>query len=79
MEVYPLAAVTTRTVTDTVLLKVKAESLEEARNKAMAALRFYPDGHDEDGIDYCYINNRENGQAEVHSLELDLGEFDFAG
>ncbi len=77
MEIFPLAAVTTRQVTDTLQLKVAAETLEEARNKAMEVLRYYPSPHNVEGVDRCYINNRENGPSEVHSLELNLGENDF--
>lgn len=69
---FPLVAVTTRVVTDTILLRVKASTLEEARDKAMVVLKRYPDAHEEDGVDYVYINNRENGESEVHSLELNM-------
>jgi len=72
----PILAVTERKVIDTVRLKVRASSDEEAKEKARLVLEQFPDAHEVDGVSYVYIENRRNGPSEVLSVELDLGEND---
>lgn len=69
---YSLVGRTKRTVVDTVSLKVIAVSREDAKEKARLVLEQYPDAHEVDGVSYCYIENRENGEPEVLSVEVDM-------
>lgn len=49
-----------RTVIDTVSLVVTAEDTQEGYQLAREVLKVFPDVHGVDGVNYCYIENREN-------------------
>lgn len=68
---FPLVATVTRRVTDTVTLIVEADNEFEAFVKAEDALEKFPDAHFEEGIPYCYIEDRTYNDAEVLKIEVD--------
>lgn len=68
---FELSALVKRTVYDTVLLKVEADNINDAYGKAEAVLEIFPDPHDEQGINYCYIEKREQ---QDRATVLDMSE-----
>lgn len=65
MPTYPLIAKVKKIVIDTVTLNVKADSELEAFYVAEKALAKFPAEHSEEGISYCYIENRETLDTEI--------------
>ena len=65
MPTYPLIAKVKKIVVDTVTLNVKADSELEAFYIAEKALAKFPEEHDEEGISYCYVENRETLDTEI--------------
>lgn len=70
---YAFAAIVRRTVLDNIRFTVRAPNAEEARDKAEKFLSQFPDKTTVDGIDYAYIENRENMESEVVDLSPDKG------
>lgn len=68
---FPLVATVHRTVTDTVTLIVEAENEFEAFVTAEAVLEKFPDEHGEEGVPYCYIEDRTYNSAEVLKIEVE--------
>lgn len=66
---YPFKATVQRVVTDEITIVVEADSEQEASDKAHDVLLVYPGGHIVEGVGYCYVENRHNGDASVISLE----------
>ena len=69
MPKYKYKALVKRICTDVVSVHVDADNDEEAVSKALNALETFPDKHYEDGVDYCWIENREYHVNEVLKLE----------
>ena len=65
----PFVAKVQRVVVDTVLLNVEADSAAKAVAKAERVLHRYPASHEETGVDYCYVENRDTLEATVLSVE----------
>lgn len=72
MQKFALEAKTKRVVTDTVSLHVEAKNYADAVAIAERALSRFPDPHYEEGINYCFVEHRDNGPAEV--LEINQEE-----
>lgn len=70
---YPFVAVVRRIVMDNMRFTVRADTVEEARSKAKSFLQDFPDASEVDGIDYAYIDNRENLDVEVLDCDIDKG------
>lgn len=70
MPTYPLIAQVKKIVIDTVTMNVQADCELEAFYIAEKALAKFPEAHDEEGISYCYIENRET----IHSEVIDIKE-----
>jgi hypothetical protein len=68
MPLYDLVATTVRAVTDRISLTVEAADYGKAIIKAERVLDKFPQGHDEEGVPYVYIEHRDNG--EVHIMDL---------
>lgn len=69
MSRFPLKAVTKRVVTDTVSVVVEAKTLDSAIDRARQALDKYPNEHEVPGISFCRVENRENGDVNILSIE----------
>lgn len=69
MRKFALEATIKRVVIDTVSLHVEADNEDEAYEKARQTLSVFPDPVDVDGIPYCYIENRENCEAEIINIK----------
>ncbi len=67
---YLIEATVKRVVIDEIELKVEAESVDEAMNKATLVLDSYPDSHTESGISYCYTRRRDNLSTDLIQLSL---------
>lgn len=65
---YKLIATVFRQVTDTILLSVDASDKDEAYGKARQVLEKYPEGHDVDGVPFCFVENRELHEPHLLSL-----------
>lgn len=72
---YCLVAEVERTVIDTVLIRVEAETQSEAYATAHRALEVFPKPHGEDGVDFCYVENRENLGSKVVNLQESKEQF----
>lgn len=70
MPKYELEARVKRVVLDTITLSVVADSEAEARNKAYRVLEDYPEPHDEEGVPYCFIEDRENCESSITSVTI---------
>lgn len=66
---FAFEAVVKRVITDTITLNVEAKDELTALAKAEEVLRHFPEGHNVPGVDYCYIENRVNGDVEIISIE----------
>jgi len=71
---FPFRAVVKRVVTDDILVHVKADTEEEAYSKAMEFLHIFPQPSDIEGVDFAYIENRDQSDATVVALELEEDE-----
>lgn len=67
---YHMQGTVTRVVTDTVSLTVEAEGELQAYAIAEGVLRKFPDEHEEDGVSYCYIEHRDNGEPTSVDVEI---------
>lgn len=67
---FTFAAVVRRTVMDNISLTAWGLNPEEARERAREFLKDFPEKSYVEGVDYAFIENRENLDAEV--LDLDL-------
>lgn len=67
---YSFAAVVRRVVLDNVTVSAWGANPEEARDRAKVFLSTFPEPTDGEGVDYAFIDNRENLDAEVLELEL---------
>lgn len=74
MPVYPLIAKVKRIVVDTITLNIRADSELEAFFIAEKALVKFPGPHSEEGISYCYIEDRETVDAEVLEIKENVIE-----
>jgi hypothetical protein len=72
MPTFKFVAEVTREVTDTVLINVNAESELHAGAIVEEVLQKYPKEHNEVGVPFCYIDNRDYG--EVISMDFNLRE-----
>ena len=68
---YPFVSVVRRVVLDNIRLTVRAENPKVAKEKAKKFLSEYPSKSYVEGVDYAFIENRENLDSEVLDLELD--------
>lgn len=73
---YHFVAVVRRVVMDNIRLTVRAENPIVGRDKAEKFLSVFPEPSDVEGVDYGYIENRENLDTEVLDLGLDRGNRD---
>ena len=71
---FLFSAVVRRTVLDNIRCTVRASNPEEAKDKAREFLSQYPEESNVEGVDYAYIDNRENMSAEVLDLDLVKGK-----
>lgn len=67
---FPLTAIVSRTVIDTVSIDVEADTEEQATEVARKVLKVFPRAYDQDGVTYCYIEHRDNAHGEV----LEIGK-----
>jgi len=72
LKTYDFIGKVSRTILDTVLVRVRADSFEEAQDKAEEAVSSHPHVTVDD-IPYCYIEQREYSQSDV----LDLTEREY--
>ncbi len=66
---YFLLAEVKHRITDVITLTVEAESEEEAFAKAKEVLEVFPRPVEQEGVPYCYIENRFFEDTEVTSIE----------
>lgn len=68
---FAFTAVVKRVVIDDITLHVKADSEEAAREKAFEFLHDFPRPSTVEGVSHAYIENREQNDEQVISLELE--------
>lgn len=71
---FLFTSVVRRVVLDNLRFTVRASNPEEARDKAKKFLSEYPEATEVEGIDYAYIDNRENMDVEVLHLDFVKGK-----
>ena len=69
---YAFSAVVRRVVLDNIRLTVRAENPNVAHDKAREFLADFPEESSVEGVDYAYIENRENMSSEVLDLGRDI-------
>lgn len=62
---FAFSALVAREVMDTISIDVEADTEEQAIEVVKKVLRSFPDRHSEEGVSYCYVENRDNGYGEV--------------
>lgn len=68
---FAFTAIVKRVVTDDITLHVKADTEQEARDKAMEFLHIFPKASDIEGVTHAYIENREQNDGQVVYLEIE--------
>lgn len=76
MKKYPLVAVVDRTVTDIISLTVEAESESAAYEIAGRVLEKFPHPHNEEGVSFCFVEQRKYHDPELMDLRDQLNEED---
>jgi len=71
MQQYPMTAKVQRIVTDTISLKVEAENESQAILKAIKVLEQFPSEVTGEGVNYMYIENREQDNVTVLDIEIE--------
>lgn len=73
---YHLIGTVERVVTDLIHLDVEAKTEAGALDTARRVLSVFPEGHDEDGIDYCYLSKRNYDRVESIEIQIEGKEID---
>jgi hypothetical protein len=67
---YYFTAKVKRLVEDTVTLSVETDGdVDDAIETARIVAETYPNEHEESGVDYCYVENRDTLHSELTNLE----------
>lgn len=61
-----------RVVEDTISVVVDSDTETDAYEKAEKVLKMFPKEHTEEGVPFCYIENRDYLETEV--IDLDMRE-----